>query len=191
MDTNRKYLTKTTWIDYFKLPDEFSFSNDNYKAIWDMRPAEQHIIKVFGKEVKSPRLQKTYGKDYKFSGKVLESEPMPDMFNIIINYMNQKYNRQFNMLLINWYRDGEDYIGMHSDDERQFTVDSPVITITLGVTRPFILKNKFTNEKKTINVENNTALVMGGTCQITHKHGLPKRKKIKDSRISITIREFI
>ena len=187
-----EYLTETTWIEYFKLPDNLEFSAEDYNTIWEMRPEEAHTIKIFGKEIKSPRLQKTYGKSYKFSGTVLEaSEAIPEMFSPVINYMRQKYNSNFNMLLINWYRNGDDYIGMHSDDETQFIEGSPVITITLGVTRPFILKHKYNNDKKIVNVENNTVLVMGGTCQITHKHGLPKRKKITESRISITLREFI
>ena len=49
---------------------------------------------------------------------------------------------------------------------------------------------KATKKKQTFLLENNSVFVMGGTCQKTHKHGLPKRKKVKDYRISLTFREF-
>ncbi len=94
------------------------------------------------------------------------------------------------MLLINWYRDGNDYIGMHSDDEKQMKAETPVATVSLGTQRDFFLVEKKTKKKQVFKLENNSVFVMGGTCQKTHKHGLPKRKKIKTYRISLTFREF-
>ena len=69
------------------------------------------------------------------------------------------------MMLINWYRNGNDYIGMHSDDEKQLKENSPVVTISLGVERDFILKNIETKEKSVYNLENNSVLTMGGTAK--------------------------
>jgi alkylated DNA repair dioxygenase AlkB len=39
-------------------------------------------------------------------------------------------------------------------------------------------------------LENNSVLVMGGTCQKTHKHGITKKPTIKNYRISLTFRVF-
>jgi alkylated DNA repair dioxygenase AlkB len=139
----------------------------------------------------TPRLQQAYGKDYAFSGTISKALPIPEIFVGLIEYMNMRYSRNFNMLLINWYLTGENYIGMHSDDESKMTPDSPVITISFGSTRDFVLKNKTTNEKIMIPMTNNDVLVMGGKCQKTHRHGVPKRLRVKSPRISVTLREFI
>ena len=53
------------------------------------------------------------------------------------------------------------------------------------------VKNKETKEKIIYELESNSVLVMLGTCQKTHNHSLPKRIRVKDYRISITLRQFI
>ena len=184
-----------TWWDSFNLPESIKYGKEDYEYLWGMRPDKPHKIMIYGKELETPRLQKAYGRDYKFSGTVSYSDPVPEILNRLIEYMNGKYGLNFNQILINWYRDGEDYIGMHSDDEREIKKGSPVITVSLGATRDFVLQEKRGDEngvkKRTvISMEDNMVIVMGGTCQKTHKHGVPKRKKVKEPRISITLRCF-
>ena len=180
-----------TWIEHFQLPVSLEIGDEMQEEIWGMKPDAPSKVKVFGKEYNTPRLQRAYGKSYSFSGSVAEAtEPIPEMFMKIVDFLNKRYHRNFNMMLINWYRDGNDYIGMHSDDEKQLKENSPVVTISLGVERDFVLKNMETNERNVYNLENNSVLTMGGTCQKTHKHGLPVRKKVTDYRISLTFREF-
>ena len=48
------------------------------------------------------------------------------------------------LFLVNWYQDGDHYIGWHSDDESQLDQTAPIYTISLGATRTFK-----TREKKT------------------------------------------
>lgn len=50
---------------------EFTLSFDEFKIIWDLHPAEFHTLKTHGKEVKTPRWQQAYGKDYKYNDKKL------------------------------------------------------------------------------------------------------------------------
>ena len=180
-----------TWIEQIQLPPQLEISDETRKQIWDTRPDLPSKVKVFGKEYNTPRLQRAYGKSYSFSGSVAEAvEPIPEMFQELIDFLNKRYHRNFNMMLINWYRNGKDNIGFHSDDEKQIKKHSPVVTISLGVDRDFVLKNIKTGEKNVYNLKNNQAFTMGGTCQETHKHCLPVRKKITDYRISLTFREF-
>lgn len=181
----------TSWYKYYMLPEELRFSAEEIKHIWGMKPSEAHKIRVFGKEHFTPRLQQAYGRDYPFSGTISHSAgSIPAIFQNLLVYLNNKYSSKFNMMLINWYRDGEDYIGMHSDDESQMKVDTPVVTVSVGAERDFFLVEKTTKKKQIFRLENNSVFVMGGTCQKTHKHGLPKRKKVKNYRISLTFREF-
>ena len=98
---------------------------------------------------------------------------------------------ELNGILVNWYKDGEDYIGWHSDDESQIDQNAPIYTISLGDTRTFKIREKKDKKKVTnYELEDNDYLIMGGEFQKNYQHHLPKRKKCKNSRISITIRKF-
>ena len=94
------------------------------------------------------------------------------------------------MMLLNWYPDGQYYINMHSDDEKQIIPQSPIVTISLGAERKFVTEHKETREKNTYVMKNLDTIVMCGNFQKTHKHGVPKQLKVKSLRISITLRCF-
>lgn len=185
----REFLTEKSWIEYDTLPKHIEFSLFHFGILWNMRPFETQKISICGRKCEMKRLQQVYGQDYKFSGKLHKSKPIPVIFNCIIDYFNNLYSRNYNMVLVNWYRDGKDNIGFHADNEKQIKPGTEIITISLGVERDFVIKNFKT--KKIINLKNNSFLTMGGKCQKELKHSVPARKKITKERISITLREFI
>ena len=91
-------------------------------------------------------------------------------------------------MLLNRYRDGKDSIGAHSDDEPELG-DSPTIaSISLGVTRKFILKPKTGGTDISYDLTHGSLLVMGGSCQSEFKHLVPKDPSIKKERINLTFR---
>ncbi len=177
-----------TWIETYQLPKKLQFTEEDFQFLMSEKPKEKHKIKIFGKEVNIPRFQQAYGRSYKYSGTIAEAKPIPKIFEKLIAYLNKQYNRKFNMILINWYMNGEDYISMHSDNEKEIVNNSPIVSISLGDTRTFILQNNETREKKKYELKNNNVIVMGGTCQKTHKHGINKEKN-KGVRINLTVRE--
>jgi alkylated DNA repair dioxygenase AlkB len=184
------YLTDTTWYQYYLLPNHLQVNNNLFEELWKMHPEEFHQIKIFGKVHNTPRWQKSYGKDYVFSGNVAFADNIPDILIPYLDWANHTYQINFNQILINWYNDGKHYIGMHSDDEEQLIKKSPVMGMSLGAPRKFVIHSKDKEYKNSFIVENNSVYVMGGTFQKTHKHGLPKQMKVKDRRISITFRQF-
>jgi alkylated DNA repair dioxygenase AlkB len=181
-----KNLTPSTWIEY----DTVDLDIIDFDTLWNMKPEEPDTIKMFGRNIPIPRLQQVFGIDYIFSGKSHRSIPIPAKFNIVIDHFNKKYNRNFNMLVVNWYRDGSDYISMHADDEKQIVKNSEIITLSLGDTRTFVLVNKQTKERFKFDMSNKQYITMGGLCQSEFKHGITKTKKNVGPRISITLREF-
>ena len=66
--------------------------------------------------------------------------------------------------------------------------NSPIYCFSFGQERNFVVDNK--EERYVYTLLNNSLIVMGGECQKYYKHSIPKRLRIKDSRISITIRAF-
>lgn len=67
------------------------------------------------------------------------------------------------MLLINWYENGRHYIGAHSDNVNPLVDNSPIVSISIGATRIFRIKDKKTRSiVKDITVKHGTVVVMGG-----------------------------
>lgn len=198
--------TEQSWIAYGLLPAELQLDDHLYGTLWDMRPHERHNIKLFGKTCTLPREQMVYGVDnYSYSGKVFPSQPIPLLLQCYIDWANEFESElankdgtdyiPYNMVLVNWYKDGSDYIGAHRDDEAQIIPQTNVMTISFGAERTFRIrhapkKGEATLDKVDYKVKSNSFLIMGGNFQEEFKHEIPKTKKILSSRISITLRKF-
>ena len=77
---------------------------------------EQSNITLFGKQVKIPRLNTWYGdKPYAYSGTRFEAQPMPAELAMLKEKVEKASGLEFNSVLANWYRNGEDCMGWHSD----------------------------------------------------------------------------
>lgn len=191
MNKTRVYLRKDCWYDLFTLTTKkLKVDKEKSDILWSMKPDERHTLFIYGRECKESRYSKSYGKSYEYSGRTSKAEKMPEIFEPYLNFFSEKYNCNFNMVLMNWYENGSHKIGMHSDDEKQITKGTPVITISCGATRKFNIYSKDGEEKITIPFEDNQVIVMGGNFQKYYKHGIPEEKKILDKRLSITLRDF-
>ena len=178
-----------SWKEHSILPNELHISDEDLQLIWNMCPTEYDTITLFGKTHNVPRFHTTFGIDYRFSGKDHKAIPIPSLFNKYLQYFSSKYNCQYNMILVNWYVNGEHYIGMHSDDERQIKNDTPIITLSFGDSRTFKIQHKNSKEMEKYLLNSNEYFVMGGTFQKEYKHGIPKEKN-KTKRVSLTFRCF-
>jgi len=173
----------------------FHYDLGDFEELWDLRPASRGTIKMYGKEFEVPRWQKSYGKNYTFPG-LVHHEPhnIPKPFLDFLAFCKKRISGRLNGILVNWYNK-EDYIALHSDNEKKLLKKEPVVTLTIledpNEKRKFILKSIDKDGiSKEIYLGHNNVLVMGGTCQETHKHGLPRSKKYNSRRISITVRSF-
>jgi DNA oxidative demethylase len=187
-------MNNNCWLEKGKL--SIKLNKEQYQSLWDSHPVERNEIFIFNKYHKVPRWQQAYGQNYKFSGNTSIAQPITEMLEKYINWANMNEKKQgriggLNGILVNWYQDGEHYIGWHSDDESQLDQKASIYTISLGATRTFKIREK-KNKKNVTNyeLENNDFLIMGGEFQKHYQHHIPKRKKCKHSRISITIRKF-
>lgn len=205
----KRTLTEKSWIAQGKLPPDLILDDQKYMHLWNMRPGIKHTIKLFGKECMIPRQQMVYGVDnYRYSGTEFPSVPIPNCLRPYLEWANQlddqSYDHLYNMILVNWYENGADYIGSHRDDEAQIIPHTDVMTISFGTERIFRIKyapiksasgninDNAVPEKMDIPLVDNHYLVMGGHFQDEFKHEIPKQstKKVKGSRISLTFRKF-
>ncbi len=89
---------------------------------------------------------------------------------------------------MNWYRDGEDYVNWHADDEKELGENPIVGSVNFGATRDFIIRTNDKTQKISIPLKHGTLLIMSGKLQHFWQHSVPKRKKVKDVRFNLTIR---
>jgi alkylated DNA repair dioxygenase AlkB len=154
----------------------------------------QNYIQLFGSRP-IPRLEAWYGSwDYPYSkGIVLKAAPMPDYLQDVIREISATGFGEFNAVLINRYRDGEDYISPHSDDD--YGDPEPTIpSLTLGAARPFRLAKMVSGRRldKSTTVEflpgHGDLLVMRGRTNAEWQHWVPKTVKPIGERINLTFR---
>ena len=108
----------------------------------------------------------------------------------IKNRLEELAKSQFNSCLLNFYHDGDDGMGWHSDDEKELDPNSPIASLSLGAQRKFSFRHKV--DKITIphNLENGSVLMMHSPTQQFWRHALLKTKTVSTPRINLTFRKI-
>ncbi len=182
-----------SWIITDKLPKDIEY---DFLNLWKLHPPELGKIKFMDKIIDVPRYQQAYGKNYSFSGMSHKALEIPFEFAVFLDWANTlDFNGNFNGLLVNFYRNGLDYIGSHADDENDLVKESPIISISLGQTRKFRVRCKKTKKIiKDFELAHGSYLIMGGKMQNKFTHEIVKINGKKgentEKRINITIRQF-
>ena len=151
----------------------------------------------FGKTVHVPRGQASFTfspdihYDYKVSGGSPPNIVMSDELKDITKRVNEVLGTNFNTILLNKYKDGNDCIGFHQDRENGWAPYSGFATLSFGAERDFQIRNKESNETSNILHKNGYVLHLPYPMNQDNLHGVPKRSKVKDCRISLTFREII
>ena len=142
-------------------------------------------IKLFGKNIKIPRLQCWYadeGCNYKYSGKMLERNNWHPTLLEIKSSIEFITSQKYNSVLANYYRDGSDSMGWHSDDESMLDKDSAIASVSLGQERPLHFKHKNQDISFAIDQSHGSVIVMDGETQKYWKHCIKKSKKLMKPR---------
>jgi alkylated DNA repair dioxygenase AlkB len=146
----------------------------------------------FGTQTYLPRYSAWYGdsdKPYTYSGLTLQPNKWNKGLLFIKKEIEKVANVSFNSVLMNWYRDGDDYISWHTDAEDELGKNPTIGSVNFGATRDFVIRRNSDNSKKLkIPLENGTLLIMSGELQHYWEHSLPKRKKVKETRLNLTFR---
>lgn len=158
---------------------------------------QQDVISMYGKATAIPRLQAWYGDEhahYAYSGLRLTINPWHMVLNKLRHSLNQQVSDivsqkvNFNSVLANFYRDNNDAVGWHSDDEPELGKNPIIASVSLGAQREFKLKHKYTNNKLTIPLTSGSLLIMAGTTQHYWQHAILRSKKPIAGRINLTFR---
>ena len=155
---------------------------------------ETGFIKIFGKTHQIPRLQAWYADneiEYTYSGKKLQRHNWNNLLLEIKEKIENITSFKFNSVLANLYRDGNDSMGLHSDDEKELGKKPVIASLSLGETREIYFKHKNKKLNLIIPQVSGQLIVMHGKTQEYWKHEIKKTKKIKKPRINLTFRNII
>ncbi len=174
------------------------FGSDRSKEIFDALKNSniwtQPSINFGGNLIPIPRLNAWFGdsgKSYTYSGIRLNPMPWGDIMSEVKSKVEYITGNEFNSALLNLYRDGNDSVSWHQDDEPELGDDPIIASLSLGDTRTFKLKNVKTGEVKKFELENDSLLLMGSGIQKDWVHSIPKTKKMVSPRINITFRNIV
>ena len=176
--------------DFFNSVD----SNKLLKKFISKLPWESMMIKMFGRDTKIPRLQCWIGDEgceYRYSGKQLSRQIWNQDLIMIRKKIYQELKIDFNSVLANYYRDGKDSMGWHSDDEKELGPDPIIASISFGSERDLVFRNKITKETIAIPQTNGCLILIDGETQKNWQHSIKKTQKVIGPRINLTFRNII
>jgi alkylated DNA repair dioxygenase AlkB len=180
---------------YAFLIDDFlsqSNANDVFQQLRSKIQWEQKEIIMFGKRVNQPRLIAWHGdKSYTYSGVTLAPLPWTQQLLTLKQQVEVAAHASFNSALLNLYRNGQDSMGWHQDNERSLGHQPIIASVSLGESRKFKFKHcQQPNHNVDVVLRHGSLLIMSGMTQHLWKHCLPKSKKVENERLNITFRQI-
>jgi alkylated DNA repair dioxygenase AlkB len=139
---------------------------------------------MYDRVVDVPRLLCFYGED----------APLPDpALTAALRALNAHYGPElgepFRTAGLCLYRDGRDSVAWHGDRTgRGRTEDTMVAILSLGAPRAFVLRPRGGGASRRYEIGHGDLLVMGGSCQRTWEHAVPKTAQAVGPRISVQFR---
>lgn len=149
------------------------------------------VVTLFGKKHLTKREVAWYGEKpytYRYAGNDKVALPWTPVLTTIKERIELLTGETYNSCLLNQYHDGTEGMGWHSDNETMLKKAGAITSVSFGANRDFQFRHRMTKEKKNILLEDGSVLLMKGTIQEHWQHQLPKRLKVKVSRINLTFR---
>ena len=155
----------------------------------------QDYLRMFGRLISVPRLESWVadeGLDYTYSGIHHDPDPWSEELIALRDLASEHAGASFNSVLCNLYRDGNDGVDWHADDESEFGPMPVIGSLSLGATRRFDLRRADDHaEKIELDLHHGDLVIMRGMTQALWKHRVPKTKKPVGERINLTFRSVI
>ena len=171
-----------------QLPLPYS-SRDILARLLAETPWRQDSIVLFGKPHLQPRLTAWYGEaSYTYSGLRLDPLPWTPLLAEIRAAVERACGLRFNSVLLNYYRNERDSMGMHSDDEPELGPDPAIASLSYGASRSFVLRHKRNKRTVKLDLHDGSLLLMSGALQSNWLHGINKSTRSIGERLNLTFR---
>jgi alkylated DNA repair dioxygenase AlkB len=148
-------------------------------------------ITLWGKQFLQPRLTAWHGDaSYTYSGLTMQAMPFTPLLEEIRQAVEAVSGRTFNSVLLNYYRDERDSMGMHSDDEAELGLEPAIASVSFGASRTFILRHKRSKRTVKLDLTDGSMLLMAGATQANWSHGINKQTRPTGARVNLTFRSI-
>jgi alkylated DNA repair dioxygenase AlkB len=155
-------------------------------------PWEQRSMPMYGKQIITPRLTAWYGdkeRNYAYSGNKFHPMPWTADLLAIKERIEPLAEASFNSVLLNYYRDGNDSVAWHSDNEKELGPQPIIGSVSFGQVRTFDVRRKTDHgDKYSVRLESGSLLIMKGDLQQNWEHRVAKSLKASKPRINLTFR---
>lgn len=162
------------------------------QALVEQTPWQQPELFIHGRYHRTPRLTAWYGEPearYRYSGKVHEPLPWTALLDDIRQRLMAEVGQALNAVLLNYYRDGQDSMGWHSDAEPELGREPLIASLNLGGSRRFDLRRVgATRIEHSLTLEHGSLLVMRGPTQHHWQHQVAKTRQVCAPRLNLTFR---
>lgn len=152
-------------------------------------PWQQRQIRMFGKTHDEPRLTAWFGPGYTYSGVEQQPAAFPPFLEDLRYRLCERFNFPFNGVLLNYYRDGKDYMGWHRDNEKSMD-QRCIASASFGTERRFSVRSIHSGKKTDILLESGSLLLMNNLQQ-NWQHAIPRSLRTPGERINLTFRHIL
>ena len=131
---------------------------------------------------------------YRYSGLTLQPRPLDPVLAELTDRVSAAAGVEFDHVMLNLYRDGDDRIGPHADDEPELGPDPVIASLSLGAARRFVAQPKRrykSKRRERLVLTHGSLLVMGGSFQRAWYHGVPAQAAVTGPRINVTFRKLL
>ncbi|HKA85919.1 MAG TPA: alpha-ketoglutarate-dependent dioxygenase AlkB [Acidimicrobiales bacterium] len=170
----RRDLGSGAWLDV--VPGWARGSDPLFEAVLEGAPWSSHERRMYDRMVVEPRLTTRQWDD--------PPPPLPAMAAAL----SERFDADLSVISANLYRDGKDSVAWHGDRVARTRPETVVAILSLGSPRRFLLRPKGGGRSLRLEPAPGDLLVLGGTCQRTWEHSVPKRAQA-GPRISVMFRE--
>ncbi|WP_020672873.1 alpha-ketoglutarate-dependent dioxygenase AlkB [Amycolatopsis nigrescens] len=178
----RTVLGRGAWIDV--LPGWLTGADELFEHLASTVPWQAERRQMYERVVAVPRLLSFYR----------EHDPLPaPILDAARSALDEHYaaelGERFRTAGLCYYRDGRDSVAWHGDTlGRGATEDTMVAIISVGAPRPLLLRPRGGGRTVRHALGHGDLIVMGGSCQRTWEHAVPKTARPVGPRISIQFR---
>lgn len=187
-------LPKSDAVWYYPSFLEPTVAQHYYTLLAQTLEWKQYPIQLFGKTLLQPRLIAWYGVPnitYTYAQTTLTAAGWTPTLKALQEQLLESTQLNFNSVLANWYRDGQDSMGWHSDNEKELGEQPTIASISLGAARTLHFRTiQKPHQRTSVLLESGSLLVMKGDSQTLWQHQLPKSKKVQAGRINLTFRQI-
>ncbi len=155
-------------------------------------PWQVETARIFGREMPIPRMTAWFGDGaYAYSGILHQPAPFPALVDRLRQRAEELSGASFNAALANFYRNGRDSVGWHSDHEAGLGNRPIIASLSLGGERRFQFRHRRTKQTITLELKTGHWLIMSGNTQRFWVHQVPKMAAPIGPRVNLTFRYMI